>query len=124
MFHDMDGSLTNKGPNSFATYYYKHLEQPGCVRDEDLFNGMICDSSAPLRRVAFHAAQPSSIFRGMPIYIAKWDDSVVSSQQNLTTYLYDKKEFTKWAQKPFRDPSDAWTLPFVTGHKYRVHWGD
>ena len=24
--------------------------------------------------------------------------------------------------KPRRSPDDSWTLPFVTGHKYKIHW--
>jgi len=26
-------------------------------------------------------------------------------------------------QKPALDPSYGWVIPFVTGHKYKVHWG-
>jgi hypothetical protein len=38
--------LTNKGPNSWATKNYPHLEdQAGCTTDTTLFDGIVCDNS-------------------------------------------------------------------------------
>jgi len=25
--------------------------------------------------------------------------------------------------KPFENPSNSWTIGYVTGHKYKIHWG-
>ena len=44
IFHDLDGSLTGKGPNSWATAFRKHHDQPECEHIEERYNGVICDN--------------------------------------------------------------------------------
>ena len=41
-------------------------------------------------------------------------------------FLYDKtkKNFSAIPFKLSGNPSNGWAVPFVTGHKYRVHWGE
>lgn len=46
IFYDEDGSLTGKGPKTWATPYYKHMEQPECTTDLEVFDGVTCDSTA------------------------------------------------------------------------------
>jgi hypothetical protein len=87
IFFDKDGSLTGKGANSFATPYQKHHEQPECefsaeVRDE--FNGIICDPSVQVRRVAFHGAAPGSLFPGMVMRFIRYDDDFFGVMSNET----------------------------------------
>jgi len=52
IYYDIDGSLTGKGAGSWATPYFKHHEQKGCARDEDVWHGMTCDPSVTIRRIA------------------------------------------------------------------------
>ena len=73
----MDGSLTGLGPGTWATAYWKHNDQPECQRDEAVYNGLICDSSVQVRRIAVHGATPAGIFRMMPMMIYKYDDAVL-----------------------------------------------
>lgn len=45
IFRDMDGSLTGKGPESYASFYQKHLEQTECEVLLDEYDGVTCDNS-------------------------------------------------------------------------------
>jgi len=59
IFHDLDGTLTGKGAGSWATFHYKHHEQKGCDWSSETlakWNGVICDNSVQIRRVAFSEA--------------------------------------------------------------------
>ena len=51
---DLDGTLTNKGPNSWAMGYKKHNSWPECEYLKDVFDGHVCDNSHQVRRLAFH----------------------------------------------------------------------
>lgn len=45
IYLDLDGSLTGKGANSWATYYYAHHDVKECVRDAVVFDGVTCDNT-------------------------------------------------------------------------------
>ena len=54
--------------------------------------------------------------------ILQWDDNKLANA-NLSQYL-DSKNYTI---VPFKDkllPTLSWAVPFVTGHKYKINWGD
>lgn len=124
IFQDLDGSLTGKGPNSWATVYYKHHDQPECDQDLDVMDGVMCDSTVQIRRVAFHAASPSSHFTGMALKILRYDDDQLpESEEELEAYLADASNYGSIDWKKKKDPSRGWATPFVTGHKYKLHWG-
>lgn len=46
IYYDEDGSLTGKGPKTWATPYYEHLDQPECTKELDVYDGVTCDSTA------------------------------------------------------------------------------
>jgi hypothetical protein len=48
------------------------LNQSECTYDADKYDGVICDNSISLRRIAFHAATPAS-FKMQKIKVAKWE---------------------------------------------------
>ena len=79
IWYDADGSLTDLGYGSWATANWTHNYQPECVVSE-LYDGVICDSSVQVRRVAFHAYQPSSFYLS-ELRIAKFD---VDLEEELT----------------------------------------
>jgi len=60
--------------------------------------------------------------------IAKYDDNIVKAMDDKTMkeFLEDKKKkhFSSIPFKLNRLPANGWAVPFVTGHKYRIHWGD
>ena len=43
IFSDLDGTLTGKGPNSWATFTYKHNLRPECEDNQAVYNGMVCN---------------------------------------------------------------------------------
>jgi hypothetical protein len=43
ILHDLDGTTTGMGPNSWATPYFKHNHQPECKRDE-ANEALYCDN--------------------------------------------------------------------------------
>lgn len=63
IFHDMDGTLTGLGADTYATKGYKHTQQPECTLDTTLFDGVVCDNTVQIRRVTFTGYQPNN-FRG------------------------------------------------------------
>lgn len=77
IYYDRDGSLTGLGPKSWATPYFAHHMQKGCTgsKNEAKFDGVICDSTNQVRRLAFHVPNPGHRFRGMGFKILKYDDS-------------------------------------------------
>lgn len=88
-----------------------------------MYDGLICDSSVQVRRIAFHHGSPGH-FDGMSLKIALWDQSVqdeIDLNMNPTdraTYLEDvnKEYFSEIEFKSKLNPADGWAIPYVTGH--------
>jgi hypothetical protein len=125
IFHDMDGSLTGLGPDTYATKGYKHVQQPECSLDDELFDGVVCDNTVQIRRVAFHGYDPGH-FRGQPLYITKYDkrDMDQLTDEEKEAYLDDSANRQRIDFKDKKDPSNGWAVPYVTGHRYRLHWSN
>ena len=124
IFYDMDGTLTGLGPKTWATPYWEHNNQPECTASRTEYDGLICNSLVEIRRLAFYNFQPDA-FRGLEINMLKWDDLLVDSlnSSSLNGYMQNASAYSTIPFKPARDPSDGWAVPFVTNHKYKVHWG-
>jgi len=75
IFLDLDGSLTELGPNTWATPYKNMNEQPECTVDLDVYDGIICDDTVQVRRVVFYNYKPDH-FRLMAMKLAKWDADI------------------------------------------------
>lgn len=47
-------------------------------------------------------------------------------KDTLKAFLLDRKKanFTIMPFKSKLNPNNGWAVPFVTGHKYRVHWAE
>jgi hypothetical protein len=53
----------------------------------------------------------------------RYDDDVINamSETELEEYILDRDN---WGTKNWKfKNSKNWATPFVTGHKYRIHWG-
>jgi hypothetical protein len=76
-----------------------------------------------VRRITFDAYSPN-IFEGMEMKILKYDDDLIDSMNTTTfeNYLTLGESYSDVPFKPKKDPSNAWAMPYVTGHKYKVHW--
>lgn len=129
ILHDEDGSLTGLGAGSWATFYYHHLNQSECTYDADKYDGVICDNSISLRRIAFHAATPAS-FKMQKIKVAKWETDFEAALKADSAALFEFEQdvdHTRWGRQIQRegpDPSWSWPIVVMTGQRYRVHWGE
>lgn len=60
----------------------------------------------------------------MGFKIVRYDDETIAEYGgNKTEYLADKSHYGTMLYKKSLDPSAGWATPFVTGHKYKIHWG-
>lgn len=73
IFHDLDGTLTRLGPDTWTTPWYPHNLQPECQGYLTEFNGIICNSSVQIRRIVFYNYLPS-LFNTQPLYVLQTDD--------------------------------------------------
>jgi hypothetical protein len=58
IIHDLDGSFTGMGADTYASYYYKHNDHEECTYNANKYDGIVCDSSVQIRRVAFSGYNP------------------------------------------------------------------
>lgn len=61
----------------------------------------------------------------MGFKILRYDDSVLAEYYggNKTLYTADKSQHSTILFKEKLDPMNGWATPFVTGHKYKIHFG-
>ena len=70
---DLDGTLTELGPNSWSTSRWGHNEQEECTINEERYDGIICPDSVTVRRVMFFS--PNGSIKGKKMYIWQYDDA-------------------------------------------------
>ena len=78
IWHDIDGTLTGKGAGSWATAYFLHNDQTECKNDLAVYDGLTCDNTAQVRRIAFHGLAPIK-FTALNFKIAKYDDATINA---------------------------------------------
>jgi hypothetical protein len=61
-----------------STFYYPHLEVEECEHLEE-FNGVNCDPTVQIRRIAIHNYKPDQLFDGMGMKILRYDDAYVKA---------------------------------------------
>ena len=44
------------------------------------------------------------------------------NDQELEDYLESDSNYSLVPYKDKQDPSNAWAIPMITGHRYRIHW--
>jgi len=120
IFYDLDGTLTGKGAQTWATHYYAHLNVSECEHLEWVYNGVTCDNTAQVRRIGFRAATPKALFAGMEIRILPYDDYLWTDAAGKEAYKDNK---TNYGTTIWKKDHVTWASAFVTGHKYKVHWG-
>jgi hypothetical protein len=76
-----------------------------------------------VRRVAYYNYAPG-IFWGAPMKIIKWDSSIISNlnETQLDDYAANSSAYSVAPFKTHRDPYNGWSMPYVTGHTYKIHW--
>jgi len=124
IFRDLSGELTGKGPNSYAAANKGHNRVKECETNLEIFNGQVCDNTVQIRRLAFHGANKQTDFEGQYLYAVPYDDEILAAQSNVTLYLLNRTNYGWTDYKEKSDPAAGWCSPFVTGHKYKIHWAN
>ena len=89
--------------------------------DMDLYSGLICPSTEPVRRISFYGAKGN--IKPKTLNIWQYDESVVGGMNEtaLEEYLLPPQgSNVEWKEKA--NPSAHWTVPYVAGHKYYIRW--
>ena len=63
----------------------------------------------------------------MELKIAKYDTPDVTAMETagtLQAYLDDEVNYSTVIFKESLKPSNGWAMPYVTNHKYRIHWAE
>ena len=60
----------------------------------------------------------------MDLKVLQYDDSIIKPMSNITydAYLKDTDSYSILPFRPKIVPGNAWAIPIVTGHKYKIHW--
>jgi len=60
----------------------------------------------------------------MTLKLLKLDTNLydASNETNTSMYYANSSNYANIPFKPKLDPTNAWAIPFVTGHKYKAHW--
>jgi len=56
----------------------------------------------------------------------RYDDDLIEPMDKNTTFktwVDTKSNYGTIIFKQKLDPGNGWAVPFVTGHKYKIHWG-
>lgn len=63
---------------------------------------------------------------GMTFKVIVYDDDLLDpmTEEERTAYIENKENYGFIIQKEGSNPSNAWTAAYVTGHKYKVHFGE
>jgi hypothetical protein len=61
--------------------------------------------------------------RGMGLKVLRYDDDILAEYGNLTEYMNDKSNYGTINFKEKQDPMNGWASPWVTGKKYKIHFG-
>lgn len=62
---------------------------------------------------------------GMGFRIKSWDDEIIlgMTDEELTAYVDNKTDYGMAYFKESLKPMNSWTIGYVTGYKYKIHWG-
>ena len=57
--------------------------------------------------------------------MVKWDDEIVGdmTDDQKQAYLNNLSQHSIVPYRERTNPGDAWAIPVVTGHKYKIFWG-
>ena len=115
IFHDLDGSLTGKGSDSWATSYWKHNEwadSTACEYIPDMYDGFVCDNTVTVRKILFH--DPSGSITGKTLNLWQWDTNVAGmTVDEKWNFQSADENAAKIIFEPGANPTKHWTVPYV-----------
>ena len=56
IFHDLDGTLTGQGADSYVSSYLPHNDWDECTKDIDVYDGILCPYPFAIEKVIFYGA--------------------------------------------------------------------
>ena len=68
---------------------------------------------------------PNSLHRHA-LWILPYDDSTINAltAEAYENYLGTDENYSRVDWRHRQDPTNHWCVPMVTGHKYRMYWGN
>lgn len=87
IYHDLDGTLTEQGADSYASAYFVHNEWPECTVDMDVYDGILCPSPLAIHRVVFHGANGNANGETMYVWQYPLDEITGMDETELEEYL-------------------------------------
>ena len=69
-----------------------------------------------------HYNYAPTIFENNEFKVMKFDDNLYT---NKTEFIWSMNNVSDYSIAPFKsklDPLKSWAMPYVTGHKYKLHW--
>ena len=63
------------------------------------------------------------MFETMGLKLLRYDDEMFADDDARDAFILDKENYGTIDFKAKHTPADGWATPFVTGHKYKIHWG-
>jgi hypothetical protein len=119
IYHDLDGSVTGLGPDSWATHFEASHIVPECQMDLIKWDGHVCNSSVQIKGINFFNGAPNDVV-GIGLKILPYDDYLIDpmTEEELEAYIDNEENYGTIEWK-----TEGWGVPFVTGHKYKIHLG-
>lgn len=121
IFHDLDGTLTEQGPDSYVGAYWPHNTWDHCTVDMAVYDGIICAHPYSIMRIVFYDVTGNA--DRDTLYIWKWDDDFIRGMT-----LEDRANFlvpangSEIVHIKYRDPFHHNTAIYVTQHRYYTRW--
>ena len=66
---------------------------------------------------------PSHRFKNQSLRLLRWDDMLLLSQ-NRDKYIENIENYSRLPFQADGKPGNGWVIPFVTGHKHKISWGN
>lgn len=66
---------------------------------------------------------PSHRFKNQGLRLLRWDDMLLLSQ-NRDKYIENIENYSRLPFQADGKPGNGWVIPFVTGHKHKISWGN
>eukprot|EP00898_Chlorokybus_atmophyticus_P004648 jgi/Chlat1/5184/Chrsp33S05041 len=108
VFHDMDGTLSGTGVETYITPLWNHLSIPGVCVPSTPWKGLFCAASQTrIARWTLWNTQPSSLLTYRDVEMTRDGDVDVS----LVEY-----------ESSANDPTSGWAAGLASGYTYNIKW--
>lgn len=121
IFHDLDGTLTEQGENSYVGAYWKHNVWPECTVDMAVYDGIICPAPYAIERVVFHHVTGNA--DKDTLYAWQYDpDQVEDMTEEEKSHYLVADNGSEIGFIVYQNPFMHNTGIYVTQHRYYLRW--